>query len=144
MSSKITLFLTTLIYARPNLASELCRGGNGYMSMSNKTRIVSNFTNENGNNKILVDKDSEFTYTCHNNQDAYNTKILFGSENPIDQPGNESPVSRVLKSSSLTENPMGTNTEPFSIKCEGVCQISFITVLFNAGSFCENNSTGLV
>ena len=40
----------------------------------------------------------------------------------------------------MTKNSIGSNTKPFSINCDGVCQIDFI-VLSNAGSFCENNST---
>ena len=55
---------------------------------------------------------------------------------------NKTSVSRVLKrNSDLTENPIGTNTEPIYINCDKVCQIDFIIILFDAGSFCENNST---
>ena len=67
---------------------------------------------------------------------------MFGFESPNDEPGNASPVSRVLeKNSSLTKNPFGTNTEPFLINCDGVCQIDFIVVLLDSSSFCKNNST---
>ena len=67
---------------------------------------------------------------------------MFGFESPNDEPGNASPVSRVLeKNSSLTKNPFGTNTEPFLINCDAVCQIDFIVVLHDAGSFCKNNLT---
>ena len=114
MSTSILLIFAILIYARHNSANELCRNGNGYLSMLNQTKIISNFTNENGNITILVDQDSEFNFTCHNNKNINNTKILFGSE----------------------------NTKPFLVKCDGVCQVNiFKVVLLGAGSVCENNST---
>ena len=112
MSTNILLIFAILIYARHNSANELCRNGNGYLSMLNQTKIISNFTNENGNITILVDQDSEFNFTCHNNKNINNTKILFGSE----------------------------NTKPFLVKCDGVCQVNiFKVVLLGAGSVCENN-----
>ena len=58
----------------PSLANELCRNGTGYLSMLNKDKVISNFTNENGNITVLVDQDSEFNFTCHNNQNAKNAK----------------------------------------------------------------------
>ena len=88
MSTKILLIFAILNYAKRSLANELlCKSGNGTMSISNKTKIISNFTNKHGNIIILADQGSEFNFTCHNNQNAINTNILFGSENPRDQPG---------------------------------------------------------
>ena len=83
MLSKSLLIFSILIYARHNLASELCRSGNGSMTMSNKTKILSSFTNEHGNNTILVDQESEFNFTCHNDQSGNSANILFGSEDSI-------------------------------------------------------------
>ena len=99
----------------PSLANKLCRNGTGYLSMLNQDKVISNFTNENGNITILVDQDSEFNFTCHNNnKKSNNTKILFGSENP----------------------------KSFLVKCDGVCRVNiFKVVLLNADSVCENNST---
>lgn len=102
-----------MIYAMPSLANELCRNGTGYLSMLNQDKVISIFTNENGNITVLVDQDSEFNFTCqNNNKNSNNTKILFGSENPK------------------------------YVKCDGVCQVNiFKVVLLDAGSVCENNST---
>ena len=119
---------------------ELC---SGFMSILDKTKILSNFTNGNGSNTILVDEDSEFNFTCHNNQNINNAKILFGFENPSDQPGYESPASRVLNSSELQDNSIGSNTKPFLIKCDGVCKINFFMVLLDSGSMCNNSSKRL-
>ena len=140
MSSKSLLIFAILIYAKLNLASELCRSDNGYMTILNGTKIISNLKEEHGNNTILVDLDSEFDFTCHNNKLGKSAQILFGSEDSSNRLKNNSSVSRVLKNSSLTKNFVGTNSDPISINCEGVCQIEFI-VLFNARSFCEDNST---
>ena len=140
MSSKSLFIFTVLIYAKHNLASELCRSDDGYMTILNRTKIFSNLIKEHGNNTILVDQGSEFDFTCHNNKSGKSAQILFGSEDSSNRLKNNSSVSRVLKNSSLTKNFVGTNSDPISINCEGVCQIEFI-VLFNAGSFCEDNST---
>ena len=140
MSSKSLLIFAALIYAKHNLASELCRSDNGYMTILNRTKIISNLIKGHGNNTILVDLDSEFDFTCHNNKLGKSAQILFGSEDSSNRLKNNSSVSRVLKNSSLTKNFVGTNSDPISINCEGVCQIEFI-VLFNARSFCEDNST---
>ena len=143
MSTNILLIFAILIYARHNSANELCRNGKGYLSMSNKTKIISNFRNENGNITVLVDQDSEFNFTCHNNQNAKNAKILFGSENLSYQPENNSTVSRVLNSSELEQNSIGSNTKPFLVKCDGVCQVNFFMVLLDSGSICNNSSKRL-
>ena len=83
MSSKILLIFAILNNARHSLANELlCRSGNGSMSMSNNTKILSKMRNKYGNNTILVDQGSEFNFTCHNNQSG-SAKILFGSEDSI-------------------------------------------------------------
>ena len=140
MSSKSLLIFAVLIYAKHNLASELCSSDNGYMTILNRTKIISNLIKEHGNNTILVDQGSEFDFTCHNNKSGKSAQILFGSEDSSNRLKNNSSVSRVLKNYSLTENFIGTNSNPISINCEGVCQIEFI-VLFNTGSFCEDNST---
>ena len=140
MSSKSLFIFTVLIYAKHNLASELCRSDDGYMTILNRTKIFSNLIKEHGNNTILVDQGSEFNFTCHDNKSGKSAQILFGSEDSSNHLKNNSSVSRVLKNSSLTKNFVGTNSDPISINCEGVCQIEFI-VLFNAGSFCEDNST---
>ena len=56
------------------------------------------------------------------------------------QPGYKSPVSRVLRSSSLEQNYIGSNTKPYLVNCDGVCQVDFLMVLFDSGLMCNNRS----
>ena len=97
------------------------------------------FKGENGYDTILVkeqDPAEEFNFTCTNNQD---TKILFGIENSNTL--EKSPVTRVLQNFVLEPNNLGTNTKPYSVKCENVCQVNFIVNYFDATSICnETNS----
>ena len=141
MSSKILLIFAILNYARHSLSNELlCRSGIGSMTISNQTKIISSFTNKHGNNTIIVDQGSEFNFTCHTHKNTNNSKILFGSENPSDEPGYESPVSRVLRRYDLTENSIGSNTKPLLVHCDGVCQVDFLMVLSDNYSMCNNTS----
>ena len=80
MSSKLLpIFFIILIHANYSMANELCTSDKGYMTMSDKTKILSNLENKHGNNTILVDQGSEFNFTCHNNQNTTKVQTLFSS-----------------------------------------------------------------
>ena len=82
----------------------------------------------------------EFNFTCHNYQDTKDAKILFGIENSNTL--EKFPATRVLQNFVLEPNDLGTNTKPYSVKCENVCQVNFIVNYFDVTSiYCnETNS----
>lgn len=124
---------------------EICKSDNGYMTLSDQTKILAKFKNENGLNVIIVDENNEkglneeFTFTCHRYNEKNQTKIIFKSEESNDILGTESPSSRKLRNYDLTINDIATSTEPFSVKCEAVCEVTFIVVDFEADSLCDEN-----
>merc|ERR1712079_303383 len=62
-------------------------------------------------------KDENFTFICHG----------------------KSPAKEVVNLNELEINDLETNTEPYTVKCEDVCEINIIMILFDASDeLCEN------
>ena len=80
----------------------------------------------------------EFNFTCHNYQDTKYAKILFGMENS-NTIKNYS-ATRVLQSFVLEPNYLGTNTKPYPVKCENVCQVNLVVTYFDATSIYCNET----
>jgi len=145
---------TQIIYALPSTiefksntkTNEVCKSGNGYMSLSDETKILTKFKNENGQNVIIADANDEkglneiFTFTCQKNHENNKTKIIFESDKSTDVLGKVSPVTRKLKTYDMSINEIATNTEPYSVKCEDVCEVIFIVVDFNADVLCDDEN----
>ena len=121
--------LIAFILIHNSLPHKICKGNNGYMMLSEETRILTEFDDESGLKTLLVDAESEawqnqeFNFSCYNIQNGSNAKVIFGSDSTV---GQESPATRILKNSHLDFNTRFTNTVPISIKCESVCQVIFI------------------
>ena len=122
--------LIAFILIHTSLPHKICKGNNGYMMLSEDSKILTEFDDESGLKTILVDAESEawqnqeFNFSCYNVQNGSNAKVIFGSENAI--VGQESPAIRILKNNYLELNTRFTNTVPISIKCESICQVTFI------------------
>jgi len=143
-----------IIYALPSKiefksdtkTNEVCKSGNGYMSLSDETKILTKFKNENGQNVIIAKVNDEkgldeiFTFTCHKNHENNKTKIIFESEEPSDISEEASPIRRRLRNIDLYVNEIATNTEPYSVKCEDVCEVIFIVVEFDADVLCDDEN----
>ena len=114
-----------------------------YPSHGNLMTHTAILKGEYGHNTILVKEMNpveEFNFTCHNYQDTKDAKILFGIENSNTL--EKFPATRVLQNFVLEPNNLGTNTKPYSVKCENVCQVNFIVNYFDVTSiYCnETNS----
>jgi len=130
------------IFLSATQTSEICKSDSGKMTISEETNILAVFKGEYGHNTILVKEknlDEEFNFTCHNYGNTKNTNIVFGIENS--NSSEKYPASRVLKNSDLEGNNVGTNTKPYPVKCENICQVNFIVTYFDTSTLCnENNS----
>jgi len=125
---------------------KVCKSDNGYMTLPGETMFLAKFEDENGQNVIIVEDNNkknlekEFVFTCHKNHEKNSTKIIFESEESSDLLGKVSPVTRKLKTFDMSINEIATNTEPFSVKCEAVCEVIFIVVDFDVSALCDDNN----
>jgi len=143
---------TSVNYALANIEpkSELmpikvCKSDNGYMTLPGETVFLAKFEDENGQNVIIVEENNkkrlneEFIFTCYKSHEKNNTKIIFESDESVDFLGKVSPVTRKLKTYDMSINEIATNTEPYSVKCEAVCEVNLIVVDFNIDALCDEN-----
>jgi hypothetical protein len=63
----------------------------------------------------------------HNNINSENTKLFIGKE-------------KILRRSKLQMDLLNFSANPYSVNCEGVCQVHVIAVILNATNYC-NEST---
>jgi len=119
----ILLILSGLTSAN-SLPHKLCKSENGYMTLSEKSSILSRFKNENGTNTIFINTNQEprpneeFNFTCHKN--------------------NEIAAKNVLKTTDLPWNDLVTNTLPHSISCKDICEVNIILIGFDATILCDD------
>lgn len=86
-------------------------------------------------------KDETFTFFCHKYSNTKSTKIMFGSENTTIPKLQQNPAKRVLNFTNLVPNNCETNTEPYTVKCEDVCEINIVVIMFDASDeLCRNDT----
>jgi len=107
-----------------SLSHELCKTENGYMTLSEKSNILSSFKNENATNTIFIDlnrnskSNEEFNFICHRHDEIV--------------------AKHVLKTADLQWNDLFTNKLPHSVNCDDLCEVIVILVEFDATSLCND------
>ena len=138
----ILFILGIVVKPTDSSPNELCKSENGFMSLLDESKILSRSKNEKGNTTIFLTPDQNngldetFTFICHKNENISDTKIIFESDVNYVR-AQKNPAKRVLDFVDLTQNDFHTNTVPYSIKCEDVCEVIIIVIEFDATVLCD-------
>ena len=142
--STIVFVIATLVRASDSLPHELCKSANGKLTLSEKTKILTKFKDDNGTETILIIMDQDlswrenFTFICHSTKNPMETEITNGTHEITKLSVGQTPYH--LMSLHLAMNPISTNTNPIYVKCEAVCEVVFIAVQTNLTSFCNKTN----
>ena len=140
--SIIVLIIATLV--SDSLPHELCKNTNGKLTLSEKTKILTKFKDDNVTETILIEVNQElslqeiFTFTCQSTKSPKETEITNSTYEIAKVSVGKKPYH--LKNGDLSINGIGTNTKPILVKCEAVCEVVFIAVEVNLTSFCNKSN----
>ena len=148
--SIIVWIIAILVSANDSLSHDLCKSYDGNLTLSEKTKILTRFKDENDTEIILIEANKDlkgsadlqeiFTFTCHSTRSPNVTKTTYDTQAHEIKKVSVGQNPFHLKTVELNMNSISTNTNPIYVKCEAVCEIVFIVVEVNLTSFCNETN----